>query len=85
MLGQEDLERVHLLRHTLDVIEAIDTDNELHALESLLEFRYPRLDFGLLEALQNEAIFSGFVPTMRRFVGIAFLAAQDPQFAPRAA
>ncbi len=35
--SEEDLESVQLLGHTLDVIETIDTDNDLDVLESLLE------------------------------------------------
>jgi hypothetical protein len=51
MLGQENLKRVQLLRDTLDVVEAVNTNDELHALELLLESRDALLDLGLLETL----------------------------------
>jgi phytoene dehydrogenase-like protein len=48
VLGKEDLESVQLLGHTLDVVQAVDTDNELDALELLLERCDTFLDLGLL-------------------------------------
>lgn len=37
MLSQEDFERVELLGDTLDVIQTVDTDDNLASLESLLQ------------------------------------------------
>lgn len=37
VLGEEDLERVQLLWHTLDIIETIDADNKLDPLELALQ------------------------------------------------
>ena len=48
VLGKEDLESVQLLGHTLDIIQTVDTDNELDALELLLERCDALLDLGLL-------------------------------------
>lgn len=36
MLAQEELQSVQLLRNTFDVVQPIDTDNNLHAPEALL-------------------------------------------------
>jgi len=51
MLCEEHLESVQLLWYTLDVVEAINTNDELHTLELLLEGCYPLLYLGLLETL----------------------------------
>ena len=51
MLCEEDLESVQLLWYTLDVVEAINTYDELHTLELLLQGCYPLLYLGLLETL----------------------------------
>jgi hypothetical protein len=51
MLGKEDLESVQLLWYTLDVVETVNTNNELHALELLLKRCYAFLYLGLLETL----------------------------------
>ena len=37
MLRQEELESMKLLRDTLDIVQAIDTDNDLDTTEALLE------------------------------------------------
>ena len=37
MFSKEDLQGVQLLRHTLDIIQTINTDNQLNALELLLQ------------------------------------------------
>lgn len=37
MLRQEELERMHLLRDTLDVVQPINANDDLDALEPLLE------------------------------------------------
>lgn len=50
VLRKEDLESVELLWNTLDVIQAIDTNNELDALEFLLQRSNPLLYLGLLES-----------------------------------
>jgi hypothetical protein len=51
MFSQEDLKCVQLLRDTLDVVEAINTDDQLDALKLLLESGDALLDLGLLETL----------------------------------
>jgi hypothetical protein len=51
VLGEEDFEGVQLLGNALDVVETVDADNKLDALELLLKRRYPLLHLGLLEAL----------------------------------
>ena len=50
MFCEEDFERMQLLGHTLDVVQAVDTNNELDALELLLERSNSFLDLGFLEA-----------------------------------
>jgi hypothetical protein len=37
VLGEEELECVELLGNALDVVEAVDADNNLHSVEALLE------------------------------------------------
>lgn len=51
MVREEDLKGVQLLRHTLDIIEAVYTYHELYALEFLLQHCDSLLDFFLFEAL----------------------------------
>jgi hypothetical protein len=51
MLRQEHLKRVHLLRDALDVVEAVNANDDLDAREALLKLRYPRLHLGFLETL----------------------------------
>ena len=53
VLGQEDLERVELLGHALDVVEAVHTDDELDALELAAQRGYALLHLGLLESLDE--------------------------------
>lgn len=42
---------MQLLGHTLDVVESIDTDDDLYTLESLLELSYTINDARLFEVL----------------------------------
>lgn len=51
VLSQEDLKSVQFLRHTLDVVQAIDTDDEFDALEFLFEGGDALLNLGLLQTL----------------------------------
>lgn len=51
VLLEEDLHGVELLRDTLDVVETVDTDDELDALEATAEGRDALLNFLLLEGL----------------------------------
>lgn len=51
VLSKKNLESMQLLRHTLDVVQTVDTDNELDALELLLECCNALLNLGLLKAL----------------------------------
>ncbi|CRK33032.1 hypothetical protein BN1708_005977 [Verticillium longisporum] len=53
VLREEDLEGVELLGHALDVIESVDTDDELDALKLALQGLDALLDDGLLEALDK--------------------------------
>lgn len=48
---QEDLKSMQLLRNTLDVVQTIDTNDQLDALELLLERLNAFRNLGLLEAL----------------------------------
>lgn len=50
MLGQEDLECVKLLRYALDVVQAVDSDDELDTLKLPLQRGNALLDFRLLQA-----------------------------------
>jgi hypothetical protein len=50
MLGQEDLERMQLLWDAFDVIESINTNNQLDALELSLQRCNALLNFGLLQS-----------------------------------
>ena len=51
VFGKEDLKSVQFLRNTLDIIQTVDADDKLDALELLLECRNAFLDLGLLQAL----------------------------------
>jgi hypothetical protein len=53
VLVQENLQGVQLLRNTLDVIETINSDDELDALELFLQLRNPFLNRRLLQALRE--------------------------------
>jgi hypothetical protein len=53
VLVQKGLERVQLLRDTLDVIQSIDSDDDLDALETLLQLSQTLLYGGLLETLDE--------------------------------
>ena len=53
VLVQESLERVKLLRYTLDVIQSVDTDNDLDALESLFQLSQTFLNGRLLETVDE--------------------------------
>ena len=53
MLGEKDLERVQLLRDALDVVQTVDTDDELDALELFLQLRDTSLHRWLLEAFRK--------------------------------
>lgn len=44
MLCEEKLERVQLLGDALDVVEAVNANDELHASKSLLQLSDTRLD-----------------------------------------
>jgi hypothetical protein len=50
---EEDVKGVEFLRHSFDVIESIDTDNDLLALEFLFEFRDTFLTFRILKFLPH--------------------------------
>ena len=43
VLGQKQLQSMKLLRNTLDIIQSIDTDDELDTVEPLLELLNPLL------------------------------------------
>lgn len=53
MLSKEDLEGVELLWHALDVIETIDTNNQLDAFKLACERSDTLLDILLLEAFDE--------------------------------
>ena len=53
VLRQEDLEGVEFLRDALDVVQPVDADNQLDALELAREGGDALLDLGLLEALDE--------------------------------
>jgi hypothetical protein len=50
---EEDVKGVEFLRYSFDVIESIDTDNDLLALEFLFEFRDTFLTFRILKFLPH--------------------------------
>lgn len=56
VLGEEQLQRVQLLRHTLDVVEAVHADNEFDALEAALKRLDARLNRLFLEVLSKESV-----------------------------
>ena len=51
VLGEEELERMQLLRYTLDVVEPIDTHYDLDAIEALFKRCNAFLDRLLLQIL----------------------------------
>jgi hypothetical protein len=51
VFGQEDFESMQLLWNTLDVVEAIDTNDDFDTLELLLELRDALLHLWLLQSL----------------------------------
>lgn len=51
VVAEEDLQRVQLLGHTLNVVQTVDTDHELDTLEFLFEHGNALLHLFLLEAL----------------------------------
>ena len=51
MLREEELERVQLLGDTLDVVEAVNANNELHSREPLLQLSNTRLYRVFLQVL----------------------------------
>lgn len=51
MLRQEELESVELLRDTLDVVQTINTYDDLATAEALLELLETRNDLRLLQTL----------------------------------
>lgn len=53
VLSQEDLERVKLLGNTLDVVQSVDSDDELDALELSLELLDSLLDVGFADTLER--------------------------------
>jgi len=55
VLLEEDLHGVELLRHALDVVEAVDADDELDALEPAPQGRDALLHLVLLERLEELA------------------------------
>lgn len=56
VLAQEQLERMQLLRHTLDVIQPIDAHNDLDAAEPVLELFDPLLHTILLQILSYQSV-----------------------------
>jgi hypothetical protein len=57
MLREEKLKRMQLLRHTLDIIQPIHSNDQFDALKPLFQFRNTLLDLRLLDAL-NMRIFT---------------------------
>jgi len=53
MLLQEQLERSHLLRYPFDVIQSVNTNNQLDAAESPLELLDSRLDLRFLDTIDE--------------------------------
>ena len=53
VVAEEHLERMQLLRHTLDVIETVDANHKLHTLELLLQHGDALLHLLLLEPLRE--------------------------------
>lgn len=56
MLAQEELERVQLLRDALDVVQAVDADDDLDALEPALERFDAILHALLLQVLETKSV-----------------------------
>ena len=59
MLCQEELERVQLLGDTLDVVQTVNANDDLHAVEALLERGDALLDTLLLQILQSKVRWTG--------------------------
>ena len=53
MLLQEQLERSHLLRYPFDVIQSVNTNDQLDAAESPLELLDSRLDLRFLDTIDE--------------------------------
>lgn len=53
MLRQEDFERMHLLRHALDVVETINADDDFAPLEALFELGNSGLDSCFLDTVDE--------------------------------
>ena len=53
MLLQEELERSHFLRYPLNIIQTIDTNNQLDTTESPLELLDPRLNLWFFDAVDE--------------------------------
>lgn len=54
VLGQEQLERMQLLRHALDVVQPVDAHDDLDAAEPVLELLDPLLNALLLQVLSYQ-------------------------------
>lgn len=57
MLAEEELECVQFLWDTLDVVQSVDTNDDLDAVEALLELLNTFLDVGLLYVLLKDVRF----------------------------
>lgn len=57
MLAEEELECVQFLWDTLDVVQSVDTNNDLDAVEAVLELLDTFLDVGLLQVLLKDVRF----------------------------
>lgn len=53
MLLQEQLERSHLLWYPLDIIQSVNTDDQLYATEPPLEFVDSRLNLRFLDPIDE--------------------------------
>jgi len=62
MLRKEQLKRVQLLRDALDVVQTVDTNDDLAALETLLKLLETSLYLDLVDALRK-ALVTGDVET----------------------
>lgn len=66
VLVEEDLHGVQLLRHSLDVVETIHTDDDLDAVETTTEGRDAVDDRLALEALYERGSASGLATAVER-------------------
>lgn len=57
VLAEEELECVQFLWDTLDVVQSVDTNNDLDAVEAVLELLDTFLDVGLLQVLLKDVRF----------------------------